>query len=39
MSNFCEMTPQWLQKKIYKVLKYEQIICHFKAHDLEIPLI
>ena len=31
------MTPQWLQKKI-QTFKYENIIYHLKAHDLEIPL-
>ena len=42
MSNFREMTPQWLQNgcpKSFKLFKYEHIIHHFKAHDLEIPLI
>ena len=36
MSNFREMTPQWLQKNI-QTFKDEHIIYHFKAHDLEIP--
>ena len=42
MSNFREMTPQWLQDgcpKNFKLLKYENIINHFKALDLEIPVI
>ena len=43
MSKFREMTPQLLQsagvRKKFKLLKYEQIIYHFKARDLEIPLI
>ena len=42
MSKFREMTPQWLQNgcpKNFKLLKYEYIIYHFKARDLEIPLI
>ena len=38
MSNFREMTPQWLQKNC-KLLKCEHIINHFKVHDLEIPFI
>ena len=29
MSNFFEMTPQWLQKK-FKLLKYEHIIYSLK---------
>ena len=37
------MTPQWLPSgcpKKFKLLKYnEHIIHHFKARDLEIPLI
>ena len=33
-----EMTLQWLQKN-FKLLKYEHIIYHFKAHNLEIQLI
>ena len=36
MSIFCEKTPQCLQKN-FKLLKYEHIMYHFKAHDLEIP--
>ena len=40
MSNIREMTPQWMApEKNLKRLKYEHIIYHFKAHDLEIPLI
>ena len=39
MSNFREMTPQWLQngcpKKI-RLLKYEHIIYSFEARNLEI---
>ena len=36
------MTPQWLQSECPKkfiILKYQYIIYHFKARDLEIPLI
>ena len=33
--NDSAMTPE----KFFKLLKYEHIIYHFKAHDLEIPLI
>ena len=36
------MTPQWsamAPEKNFRLLKYEHIIYHFKAHDLEIPLI
>ena len=35
------MTLQWLRNgcpKNSKLLQYEHIIYHFKAHDLEIPL-
>ena len=42
MSNFREMTPQWLQNgcpKKFKLFKYEHIIYHFTARDLEILLI
>ena len=42
MSNFREITPQYRQngcQKNFKLLKYEHIIYHFKARDLEIPLI
>ena len=35
VSNFHEMTPQWLQKN-FKLLKYEHIIYSFEARDLEI---
>ena len=31
------MAPEWLSKK-FKFLKYEHIIYHLKARDLEIPL-
>ena len=39
MSNFREMTPQWLRmsvRKNFKVLKYEHIIYPFEASDLKI---
>ena len=39
MSNFHEMAPQWRQdgcSKNFKLLKYEQIIFHFKAGGVEI---
>ena len=39
MSNFREMGPQWLQNgcsENFKLLKYEHVIYHFKAHGLEI---
>ena len=42
MSNFREMTPQRLRngsRKKFKLLKYEHTRHHFKAHDLEIPLL
>ena len=32
------MPPEWVSEKI-QTLKYEHIIYHFKARDLEIPLI
>ena len=35
MSNFREMTQQWLRKN-FKLLKYEHIIYSFEARDLEI---
>ena len=35
MSNFREMTLQWL-KKTFKLLKYEHIIYSFGARDLDI---
>ena len=35
---FSRNAPQRLKKNL-KLLKYEHIIYHFKAHDLEIPLI
>ena len=42
MSNFREndspMAPKWVSEK-FKLLRYEHIIYHFKARDLEIPLI
>ena len=38
MSNFHEMTPQWLQKKNFRLLKYEHIIVSSEARDLEIPI-
>ena len=41
MSNFSrndsEMAAEWLSEK-FQLLKYEHI-CHFKARDLDIPLI
>ena len=42
MSNFREMTLQRHCKdsrKNFRLLKYKHIIYHFKARDLEIPLI
>ena len=38
MSNFCEMTPPdgSMQKKNFKLLKYEHIIFRLEARDLEI---
>ena len=39
MSNFREMTPQWLQNgwpKKFKLLKYEHIIYIFEARGMEI---
>ena len=39
MSNFREVTPQWLlsgSRKNSKLLKYEHIIYGFEARDLEI---
>ena len=39
MSNFCEMTPQWLQNgcpKKFKLLKYEHITYSFEARNPEI---
>ena len=39
MSDFREMTPQWLQNgcpKKFKLLKYEHIIPSFEARNLEI---
>ena len=41
MSNFRKMTPQRLQNgcpKNFKLLKYEHIIYHFKARDLELEI-
>ena len=41
MSNFRKMAPQWLHndsRKNFQTSKYEHIIHHFKAHDLEISL-
>ena len=40
MSNFREMTPQKNDsRKNVKLLKYDHIIYHLKAHDLDIPFI
>ena len=39
MSNFREMTLQRLRKTNFKLLKYEHILYHFEAHNLEIQLI
>ena len=40
MSNFREMTPQWLQngcpKKKFKLLKYEHTIYSFEASNLKL---
>ena len=34
--NDSPMAPEWVSKN-FKFLKYEHIIYHFKARDLEIP--
>ena len=39
---FAKWLPKWLRSgcpKKFKLLKYEHVIYHFKARDLEIPLI
>ena len=36
--NGSPMAPERVSEK-FKLLKYEHIIYHFEAHDLEIPLI
>ena len=41
MSNFRENDSEWLRDgcpKNFKLLKYEHIIYHFEARDLENPL-
>ena len=35
--NDSPMAPEWVSEK-FRLLKYEHIIYHFKARDLEIPL-
>ena len=39
MSNFLEMSPQWLRNgcsKNFKLIKYGHIMYHFEARDLDI---
>ena len=37
--NDSAMAPQWLSEKKFKLLKYEHIIHHLEACDLEIQLV
>ena len=37
--NDSPMAPEQMSEKIQTFLKYQHIIYHFKARDLEIPLI